>query len=527
MTIYVYLFTAQNIPSYILATNRLKEIVGGSELIENLTGSILDEVMDKVGANIQWSRRGDGTVYLFSSNANNIQRFASLWPLIVRQYAPDLEFIQTQGQANTATSAYAQAYSKLLSASNALVARLPLAPPLAKRSNRTGEPAIERTQQGEAVDAATWRKLNRKFWHSMNLSKRLDSSSTWANWPLHFTINDIEAEDEKKFPFINENYNLGLIHVEVNNLHQLHTQLDMIIDLQLELYVELFKNFFKTISQAMQQAVQWATEQVLLPNQYHGVYPARPIILGQNYLTILVRSDLALEFTRCFLTKFSINSGNCFQIFKQQFNLPQLPNRLTACAGIAYATVNQPLYLLHGLALSLCNHARKLATAQDKDHVPTSLSLHRVTTYFADDYTTILNRELTIGNLRQTLECYALEPNQGLPVLDNLLQLRELIGSKNMSQNSARELLGIVGINPAHAPNHYRRWREIMSERAGSKLLSFDNLLFELGITGSSGDLPYSGSTMSKLRSTPLGDIITLQSISDICKSNVYATTKN
>ena len=48
MTYYAYLFEAKSIQSYIFATSKLKEIIGGSELIEQLTAKngLLKKTLD-------------------------------------------------------------------------------------------------------------------------------------------------------------------------------------------------------------------------------------------------------------------------------------------------------------------------------------------------------------------------------------------------------------------------------------------------------------------------------------------------
>lgn len=548
MTTHAYLFEAKSIQAYILATNRLKEMIGASELIESLTDKLLTDVVKTIGGTtkIEFSRRGGGAFYAFSSDTQIIEKLATLWPLVVRHYAPDLEFVQARGQGDNHYAAFNTTQPLLLAARNAPLARLPQAPPSAVRNRRTGEPAVDwyirRGHEPEPVDAPTMRKLDSKFWRGLALGKRFAPNDPWQAWPLNLTPDEDDADDERNFPFIGEDHTLALVHADGNGLGQLLIKLGDVVKTQPEQYVKIFSAFSKAVTEATQQAAQTATREILKPQQIDDVYPARPIVLGGDDLTILIRSDLALDFTRSFLTHFANASGTRLQALKQQFNLPELPNRLTACAGIAYAKSSQPLYLLHGLAENLCTHAKTKSKAQDKDNVPTSLSFHRVTTSFVDDYAIILERELTFdgleheltsdglkrkyNRLRQTLECYALEPEQGLPRLDDLLALRNLLYSRDFSKNASRELLGLVGKDPAHAPRHYQRWREVMKERAPTKLHKFDELLFNLGITQASGDLPYSGSATSLLRHTPLGDVIMLQAAGDTCKVATTTTAK-
>jgi hypothetical protein len=549
MAIHAYLFEAKSIQSYIFATNRLKEIVGASELVERLTDIVLDDVLRIVGGSIEWSRRGGGALYAFSADSQAIDRLADLWSLVVRQYAPDLMFVQARGQGATAQAAYLDAQPKLLAARNVPQARLPQAPPPVTRNRRTGEPAVGWSKKGEPVDAATRRKLNHRFWHGANLSKRFARDDLWERWPLNLTP-DHPADDEdaadpldeqgvgdsRDFPFQDEDRTLALVHADGNGLGQLLIYLGGLIEkrpdqeseLSRSFYIRLFRRFSEAVTKATQQAAQTATREVLAPHKQDGVYPARPIVLGGDDVTILVRSDLALAFTRCFLTRFAVESEAQLQAFQEELDLvslwaqAKLPTRLTACAGIAYAKASQPLYLLHGLAEGLCKHAKIRAKAHNKVDVPTSLSFHRVTTAFVDNYQQILERELTFGTLRQTLECYALEPGTALPLLDDLLALRALLADPRLSRGATRELLGLIGQDPEQAPRQYQRWREVMRDKLPQALTRFDTLLKQLSTVQPDEDLPYSAADDTGLRYSPLGDVVTLRSVDDM--SEVQST---
>ena len=96
---YAYLFEAKSIQSYIFSTNKLKEIVGGSELIEQLTSTdglvstTLNALGLEQGIDIRFSRCAGAAFYAFSDSEESIKKLSSLWPLVFRQYAPDMEFI--------------------------------------------------------------------------------------------------------------------------------------------------------------------------------------------------------------------------------------------------------------------------------------------------------------------------------------------------------------------------------------------------------------------------------------------------
>lgn len=479
-----YLFEAKSIQSYIFATNRLKEIVGGSELIESITGvsGLLDHTLNALQfrEEICFSRRGGGAFYAFG-NAQAIGALADVWPLLIRKYAPNMEFIHARAHGKDAKETFEIAHQQLLADRNRPKPRWPLASVFAHRFQRTGEPAnglLHHAGGTEIADEATLGKL--KFAKSGALGQRFDTNSTRDKWPLNLTP-EANDDDGKNFPFIGESRIVGLVHADGNGLGQLLMDLKTAtVTLSAEQFISIFQDFSEAITRATETAAQQATQEILAPAQIDGVYPARPIVLGGDDLTMIVRADLALPFTEAFLKAFAAKSELELSPLKAKYNLTKLPQRLTACAGLVYAKSSQPFYLLHELAEDLCKHAKKKAKAykvSDKDETPSALSFHRVTTALTEDYQTIVEQELSVSNLHLTRECYAIEHNKGLPVLTDLLKFQTWLQQPGTSQNGIRQLLGLLFQAPEQAASRYNRWREITG--AGN-LDQFDVLLEKL-----------------------------------------------
>lgn len=522
-TVHTYLFEAKSIQTFILATNRLKEIIGGSEMVEVLADSLLDKVLEAIEGkdNIVFSRRGGGAFFAFSEDKTAIDQLASLWPLCVRQHVPGLSFVQARSQGKTALAAFEDAHNEMLVNRNRVLARLPQASPFAVRNRRTGEPASVSSYtkgKNEPVDTVTARKLD--FAKCNLLTSRFvsDETENGRTWPLNLSPSEGEKND-LDFPFIGENHTIGLVHADGNGLGQLLMNLAKIVKEKPAKYVDIFHGFSEAISGATVAAAQRATREVLEPKTCN-TYPARPIVLGGDDLTIIVRADLALPFARAFLAAFAEESETRLSTLKNKFGLSGLPDRLTACAGIVYAKSSQPFHMLHGLAEGLCKHAKTLAKANNQTETPSSLCFHQVSTALIDDYGTILKSELTAGQFRHTLECYAIEAVKGLPQIKYLLDLQDLLADPNLSQGGSRELLGLIGRDPKQAKRHYARWREIMEDRHNDKLMTFDSLLKELTVIKSDSDLPYSSTTGDRLRRSPLGDAITLRSVGNLAETD-------
>ena len=530
---HAYLFEAKSIQSYIFATNRLKEIVGASELIESIASDtgLLMTTVKSLSLKLTFSRRGGGAFYAFGDE-QNISTLKTVWSLLIRQYAPDLEFSHAYATGSNENNAFEKANKLLLLDQNNPKCRLPSAGTFAKRCQRTGDVATDIIYKGgesETIDAMTHRKLD--FKNSNHLAKRFDKQSNNDNWPINLTPE--EGEASKNFPFI-QGSQVALVHADGNGLGQLFKYLTDAVEketLPADAFIEVFQQFSKAISTATENAAQEAVDSVLKPHMKNNLYPARPIVLGGDDLTIIVRADLAIPFTQAFLVAFKQCSEKAFQSL-QQYNIPNLPKRLTACAGVVYAKASQPFYLMHDLAEGLCTHAKTKAKAQGFDETPSTVSFYRVTTSLTETYQNILTTEMTDGNLRQTLEAYALDEDKKLPVLQDLLDLQAVLEKPEVSKGATRQLLGLVSQSPEQASRRYSRWREVMldandkrplfeeyEKRVNKLLLSFNNgKAFAADIFNQA-----TITATSNLAYTPFEDVNTLIAVNN----NVVSKTKN
>lgn len=528
MTVHAYLFEAKFIQSYILAGNRLKEMIGASELIDTLCPDAVDKLCDVLGITerVRFSRNAGSACYLFSDNEQDVARFAAAWPLLVQQLAPGLIYAHARGHGANDEEAYESAHKLLLTSASRMPPELPQAGPLVQFAPRTGLAAVKvRRRHGarELKDSATEAKL--RFAEGKRLVTRFAEEVRVKDWPVNLDPEDDDAE--RVFPF-KEDRLLGVVHADGNGLGQLLMRLRAAAN-QLQDFTGFFLEFSKAVSDATQKAARQATEEVLLTNRENGTVPARPIVLGGDDLTMLVRADLALEFTQRFLCHFEDATGEAFARLSQRYPQLELPPRLTACAGITYVRAGHPFQSAYHLAESLCARAKSLR--QDKE--VSALAFHRVTTALVDDWETVLTHELTIGNkdslrLRQTLEAYAVKDQTHLPSLDKLLELRDLLVSPAMARGPVRQLITLLAENPAQARQHYARWREVLAhppenarnaKELSEALKRFDNLLACLTGTADPSvfrELPFAPSAHdATLHVSPLGDALALIAAGD------------
>ena len=561
---YAYLFEAKSIQSYIFATNKLKEIVGGSELIEQLTSQkgLVTTTLEALNLkqDICFSRCGGAAFYAFSDSKSNIGRLSAVWPLVFRQYAPDMEFIHASGEGDSERAAFENTHTLMLADRNRPKVRMPQATVYTRRFPRTGEPVIKLVNYGkergiQPQDKVTSRKL--EYVRHEGLVGRVSRGSSSNQWPINLTPE--VGQDEKNFPFKGSAQVIGLVHADGNGLGQLlmdlkeSTKADDTgkVKLNDKHYVEVFKAVSEAIQKATEDAASLAVKEVLEPNKApassgvtEALYPARPIVLGGDDLTMIVRADLALPFTQAFLHAFEKTSRSELKKVKEKDACKGLqeviPDYLTACAGIAYAKSSQPFSLLNNLAEGLCKQAKKVSklnkikaheTSKTADVIPSSISFHRVTSALVDDYKSILENELTFGNTQLSRTCYLLTDDERLPVhlptLPDLLALQKLLKNSEGLRGALRQILGMLHQSPDQAQRRYARLKEIMQAREKEAKVSsevtwseFFGLFKRLSITQaiSENDQAEKPSTLDdfdidKAQALPFEDVLSLLSV--------------
>lgn len=528
---FALLFEAASIQGYLFATGRLRDAVAASQSISLLADpvgddgerSLLDRVLAQVpGADsISFSRRAGGAFYAFCAEPQPLQALADLWSLGIAHAAPGLHYMLAQGQGDTMLAAFDAAHGALRRAGPR--PHLPLAPPCARRAPRTGLAAVAR-QHEDWLDlaTATHRTGARRAGHAAvtryftppGVDIRADE------WPVDFEPEDA-AGAAWAFPFRGEDRTVALIHIDGNGLGQLLRRARAATEAAPEKFLDLFQTLSRGISTATIGAAQQATVQVLLPERdartqgKPGPLAARPIVLGGDDLTLIIRADLALAFARAFIAAFEASSHEAMAAIAAH-GATDLPTHLTAGAGVVFMHASQPFHLAAELAENLTSRAKDPVRhlAAGSTPAPSTILCHRVTGTLGSDFDLILETELTMHaegmRWRNTVGACSLgTPVPGLPALDDVRALAALLQRDDMARGPSRQLLQLVGESPGMARKRYRRWRRLMRDKAQAQLKEFDALLARLLDGVDLDELPW-GPEQDGVRSSPLGDALAL-----------------
>jgi hypothetical protein len=553
-----YLFEARGIQSYILDGGRLADQVAASNLLDALCRRPLETALRQLelvdvsqqfrnpeAGEVAFPRCGGGAFYAVfggDSAAENAARLRDLWGIAAAAFCPGLEFVQAVAGGKTLQEAVDEGTRTLVQARNRPPASFPETPPLVQRSPRTGQPARlnDRLPDGirEWADASTLRKRYAKdgngnrFRSGADLTNRFlvtDEEQKRYYWPRNLGKPDPDDPDAAQFPLLADNAYVAVIHADGNGLGQALMALRKAVAGRPDDYQRIFRGFSDCIEGATLAAAQAATAKVLVPaaaktedsqrqakdcGNGNPIMPARPIVLGGDDLTIIVRADLALPFTVAFLEAFEKFSAERLKELRGE--VPSLDERLTACAGVAFIKATQPFHLANHLAEHLCARAKSASDAargESRGPKPSSLAFARITTSVLDE--TIRTVKLgEKGDGRLGARAYFLGGvGDTRPRWTDLQALAELLARPEMARGPTRQLLTLLGQDVVDAEKRYRRWQEVLEKNPDTepRLSEFKRLLLKFGSAPEGLDLPFvqSGSELF----TPLSDALALRAV--------------
>lgn len=470
-------FEARGVQEYILASGRVKDIVGASELVDQLTApnGILDMACQTLGINADkptttdgFSRRAGGAFVYISQDAAQIEQLAALWSMLMPAVAPQLEFVLAKGQGSTPFMAAGAAGNAARVMRNRGPIYLPEAGPFTRRAQKTGLPAAA-TDKKEWIDAGSVAK--RAFYDGDAIARKFPLPNGGV-WPKNLEpLRGRNISEGAGFPYLNGNKQLAIVHVDGNGFGLLLRKVNEEIQKKPDSYIATYRAFSELIAKVTNAAVQKAIDAVIVPKLAQvAVAPMRPLLLGGDDLTVLIRPDLAFDFVQVFAREFERASADELISFQKQFGFSLGITKLTVGAGVVVQGANQPFYQGYELAESLCGHAKSLAGKQLKNGLkPSTVSFYRLTTSGVPDWEQELERNLTVPesanqHFRLTAETYGLVDDEYLVPITSLKNLAKVL--QQSAGTRARHLLTLMQQNLDGAKEEYKRWQSILQRKS-------------------------------------------------------------
>lgn len=377
MSKYLYGASVQGIQSFIFQTNKLKEIIGASELVEEICTSMFAEQIEKTYEELLVDKNAivnaAGNIkYVFDDEELCKKAFLE-FPKKVMEAAPGITISQAvvEFDKEQFSEIVNILEKKLLAQRNRPMPSLTIGIMGMQRSRATGFPAVDK-DNGNFYDEGAKKKLQAKERNAL-WDKSVASTLDYPNLTATDNINNITEKNDW----------IAIVHADGNGLGQVIRTIGN--------NNEKLHQFSLALDKATTAAAQEAAAITLNKTDTQGLkfYPFRPIVLGGDDLTIIIRGDLAIKYVEAFLNAFEKETK------KRLANIDvRLCNGLTACAGIAFIKSSFPYYYGYNLAEDLCSAAKKDAKSRGND-VRSCIMFHKVQDSFVEDYNEIIERELT------------------------------------------------------------------------------------------------------------------------------------
>ncbi len=465
---YLYGSAIQGIQSFIFETNKLKEIIGASEIVEQLSYEKFNDLFNLNEEN--FIMHAAGNIKLIIKEKETVERIVRMWPKAVEEMAPSLTLSQAVVNfGERLRKKHIDFLEKRLQISkNKAAISQPLSLMAVTRSRRTGKPAIDwNDYNNKPRDIAS--KLKQDKGHNeapQNLMSKSINDKKIGRELYPFDISDMLLEGE-------DTGWLAVIHADGNSLGKIIQGMAEKLQENGDNLKEAFKKFSKALDESTINAVKCAVEQIVIPNISdikNTKLPFRPVVIGGDDLTIIIRADLALEFTERYLVEFQSETKKNLKNLVETFKLQEFDDGLTACAGISYMKVSYPFHYAVNLAENLCADAKKVSKEINKINVPTSISFHKIQDSFVDTYDEIKERELTPqNNISFKFGPYGINEDK-LPSIANLKeQLKEIL-KKDAPKSGIRKWLKLLHEDANKADLWFKRVYEITTENFIEKL---------------------------------------------------------
>ena len=392
---YLYGLNIQGIQGLIFETTKLKEIIGASDFVEQACTSLFK---DMVGKNTyQKDQQIIGAAgriqYVFEDKAT-CERVVMHFPKELRRKIPDIRLSQAVVAVGAElTEEDLQLLDQRLAIqSNKIPTQHGLGLMISERSRRTGAPAARISKVNGEKEFLDLKQDNKRAIANGQrdlLFEKMLGTDAYPKERYPLEIEDLLPGRGKNNEWI------AVVHADGNSLGK--TIQRMAKQLSSRQMQSAMKAFSKKLDTATRLAAAAAFEEVVKPvvDEEKGVIPLRPVLLGGDDITLIIRGDLALDFTAAFLANFALQTKIQFSELVERYEIKELQKGLTACAGIAYVKYNYPFHYAVDLSEELCRHTKNIAKGFDLDHIPSGLNFHRVQSSFVESYHTIIEDELT------------------------------------------------------------------------------------------------------------------------------------
>lgn len=453
---------ARRIQSYILSS-RLREIEGASELVRRLTEEGDDSFLVSALRNLfpeggfEIVTAAAGRAHIAFDHKADARTFLAAWPLLADSFAPGIAMHVALDEAGVSDAETSDDLPR---------PRLPEVPAIAEIRPESGLPATPRRLSPAFgyEDEVSYRKAL-----AVRDRERRARGSSWDERLC--ALDPLKGRDlEEGDPCLARTVD-GIVTADgsargVNAVAIIHADGNALGAVLANLRVrsgDRFRALFRTFSDAISAATSLAVAEALAAIAPAGKekIPARPVVLGGDDVTLVVRADLAFAWVESFLAAFETESAKALAGIASTTPELGLPEKLTACAGIAIVHASFPFAAAYGLAESLCADSKRAIKAGNEDAKWSGYLFRRVTE-------SVIAPPAVMGDAASPVFGPWLVTNERAesPPLPRASDLRAMASAlAQLPSGPVRRLVALLESDLEAAKEHYDRFKEVASER--------------------------------------------------------------
>jgi len=405
---YLYGASVQGIQRFIFQTNRLKEIVGASQLVDDIFDKFFKRFCDDYDFSyekLEIIMSAAGNIKLITDK-EECELIVKYFPKEISNYAPGLTISQAVRSFNVGDDiqiAIDDLEKKLRAQRNRLAMPVEIGFMGLERARRTGGVAFRKSEKGKEGfdDRGTYQKIYEKNKEEKEVQRQsLNLFSKFSSYKKDYKASGKDVPyDIEEITMQSDNGWLAIIHADGNGLGNLLQNLSKKIT-DPEKRKTAYTKFSKELEAATEAAVKEAFRSVISLKWQQKIesknnkerFPIRPVILGGDDLTVIIRADLAYLFTKSYLEAFEQKTREHFAFMKKEYGVEDFSEGLTACAGIAYIKESYPFHYGVHLAEELTNNTKKILKNINNGHAPSALNFYKVQASFIDNLSAMKKR---------------------------------------------------------------------------------------------------------------------------------------
>lgn len=458
---YLYGAAVQGIQSFIFQTNKLREIVGASELVGEICSVFFKE---KVGENFKDANlirgRGGKIQYIFE-NREECEALVKIFPKEVQAKAPGITLSQAviEFEGNLNKDHLEALELKLKIQRNKLSRPAGIGFMITERSRRTGNVGIA-YKDNEVCDEGTIKKLEKESKATFRLLNIIK--------PDGYSFTDIPRDLKQITKFYQDSY-VAVIHADGNGLgvllQRMENKIREILAKNPVDTIAIYRAFSQALDQATRNAAKYAYALTYKPTD---PLTFRPIVLGGDDYTVVCDAPHALTYTKNFLKSFE---GETEKFLRNGVLGVLKLGKMTACAGIAYVKDSYPFHYAIDLAEDLCKCAKEHSKKISSSHIPSSICFHKVQSSFNGNYEEIKKRELLANGVLLSQGPYFLSAQPNYWTIENLERMVASVQEENAPASQLRNWLGELYISRDSAQELMDRIIQILNQKGLSRYI--------------------------------------------------------